>query len=402
MTPAEYAAHGGIKTHFPAFGFSTSQVQIDDEIKSTTEEPKESQITGEEPQMELQSMEKISTFKELLRDKIHLKDETVVAEQLVPTIVITQETTKEVQAQETQEKTHFHKSTENPAQSVKSPTQVEILPPNVTKAMMKTPDLKHFQAKSNEQDHLNAVQKAKYHEETPEPSLKKTTHEVSKPSVALPVNSAVVKQSESNVKEPTMVNKSAAEQKSKNDSLPSLSSSQKLMGLKSKLSGWSRLKKHMVVQQEEPKFPETDSNTETNKQSQGEKEQTGENSGNKAAVQETQTNIPAKATKMWDAVLFQMFATEENIMHQIELSQSETESKQETKDENNVKEIPSFVYKLPVLLFSPKFDAKKLKEAASRPVTKISTVFEMALIGRKAKDEEPKDFNRTARGFAAT
>lgn len=396
LTPAEYAAHGGIKTHFPAFGISTSQVQVDD---STTEEPKESQIAGEELQMEVQPMGKMSTFKELLRDNIHLKDDIVVAKQLVPAIVITQETTKEVQAQE---KMHFHKATENPAQSVKSSTQVETLPPNVTKAMVKTPHIEHFLAKSNEQDHLNAVQKAKYHEETTEPSLKKTTHEVPESSVDLSVNSAVVQLSGSNVKEPTTVNKSAAEQKSKNESLPNLSSTQKSMGMKSKVSGWSRLKKHMVVEQEEPKFPETDSNTEANEQSQGGKDQTGENSGNKATVQETQRNVPAKATKMWDAVLFQMFATEENIMHQIELSQSETEPKQVTKDENNIKEIPSFVYKLPVLLFSPKFDAKKLKEAASRPVTKISTVFEMALIGRKGRDEEPKDFNRTAQGFAAT
>lgn len=398
LTPAEYAAHGGIKTHFPAFGFSTSQVQMDDEIKSTTEEPKESQIASEELKMEVQSMGKMSTFKELLRDKIHLKDETVMAKQLVPTIVITQETTREVQALSTHKKMHFHKATEDPAQSVKSPTQIETLPPNVTKAMMKTPDIKHFLAKSNEQDHLKVVQKAKYHEETTELSL----HEVPKPSIASSVNSAVVQLSGSNVKKPTMVNKSAAEQKSKNESLPNLSSTQKSMGIKFKVSGWSRLKKHMMVEQEEPKFPETDSNTEANVQSQVGKEQTGENSGNKAAVQETQTNIPAKATKMWDAVLFQMFSTKENIMHQIELSQSETEPKQATKDENNIKEIPSFVYKLPVLLFSPKFDAKKLKEAALRPVTKISTVFEMALIGRKGRDEEPKDFNRTARGFAAT
>lgn len=402
LTPAEYAAHGGIKTHFPAFGFSTSQVQTEDEVKSKTEESKESQTVGKERKMEGQAMGKMSTYKENLRDKAHLKDETLVAKQLVPTIVITQETTKEVLS--TQEKTHLSKTTENPTQSVKSPIQVETLPPNVTKAMMKTPHMKHFPAKSNEQDPLKVVPKEEFHEETTEPAPKKTTHEVPKPSVTsdLSVNSAVTQLSGSDVKEPTMVSKSAVEQKRKNESFPSLASTQKSKGMKSKVSGWSRLKKHMVVEQEEPKFPETDSNTEANERSQGGKEQTSENSGNKADVQETQTNIPAKATKMWDAVLFQMFATKENIMHQIELSQSEKEQKQETKDENNIKEIPSFVYKLPVLLFSPKFDAKKLKEAASRPVTKISTVFEMGLIGRKGRDEEPKDFNRTARGFAAT
>uniref|UniRef100_A0A4W5N350 Uncharacterized protein n=1 Tax=Hucho hucho TaxID=62062 RepID=A0A4W5N350_9TELE len=124
--------------------------------------------------------------------------------------------------------------------------------------------------------------------------------------------------------------------------------------MKSKLSGWSRLKKHMVVEEEPPTFPESDPKKET-------------------------------------------VSFKDMIMQVIEASKSEEERKEQPKDAG--KEIPSFAHRLPVLLFSPKFDAKRLREAASRPLTKISTVFEMGLIGRKNKEEEPKDFNRTARGF---
>lgn len=175
---------------------------------------------------------------------------------------------------------------------------------------------------------------------------------------------------------------------------------QKPKGLKSKMTGWSRLKKHMVVEQEEPKFPEIGSQKEVSEQDLSET-RLEDKSGEKPSTQdEKQTEGAPKATKMWDAVLFQMFSSKENIMHQIELNKSEEEKIEDKKNES--KEIPSFAYRLPVLLFSPRFDAKKLKEAASRPVTKISTVFEMGLIGRKGADEEPKDFNRTARGFTST
>lgn len=393
LTPVEYAAHGGIKTFFPAFGFSTSPVQVEDEIKSSPEEPKESQTTGEETITEEQSVGKTSTFKELLRGKAHLNDETVAAKHLVPTIVITPETsgtsTKEARAASTQETSLFYEASKPPARNEKAPVPVETSPPKAT------PDLKASAAKSNEQDPLKVLQKV---EQKTDPVPEKTTREAPKPSVApaLSVNSAAAQRSGGDGKKAAVVGKPPAEGKSTTEAPSKITGVQTSKGLKAKLSGWSRLKKHMVVEQEEPKFPESDGPTEATQLGQGGQAKTSGSSGSSAGAPQTQT--PAKATKMWDAVLFQMFATEEHIMHQIELSQSENQPKEEKKEE--IKEIPSFVYKLPVLLFSPKFDAKKLKEAASRPVTKISTVFEMGLIGRKGRDEEPKDFNRTARGFA--
>ncbi|KAG7254114.1 hypothetical protein CRUP_022650, partial [Coryphaenoides rupestris] len=168
-------------------------------------------------------------------------------------------------------------------------------------------------------------------------------------------------------------------------------------GMKSKLSGWCRLKKHMVVEQEEPTFPT--GKDEKKEEGGGQVVDEGKPSEGKPDGDSNTTSKDApKGAKMWDAVLFQMFSTKENIMHQIELNKSEEEkNKDGTKDESM--EIPAFAHRLPILLFSPKFDAKKLREAASRPLTKISTVFEMGLIGRKNKEEEPKDFNRTARGY---
>lgn len=184
---------------------------------------------------------------------------------------------------------------------------------------------------------------------------------------------------------------------------PLLKTFQKLKGMKSKLSGWSRLKKHLVVEVEEPQFPVSEPELKkdsldgtalatSEQENQGkETDKTSEKDGKDAP----------RAAKMWDAILFQMFATKESIMQQIEASKTEEQKKQEAKSDK-LKEIPTFAHRLPVLLYSPRFDARKLKEAASRPVTKIATVFEMGLIGRKNKDEEPKDFNRTAKGFGTT
>uniref|UniRef100_A0A3B4V523 Uncharacterized protein n=1 Tax=Seriola dumerili TaxID=41447 RepID=A0A3B4V523_SERDU len=140
-----------------------------------------------------------------------------------------------------------------------------------------------------------------------------------------------------------------------------------------KLSGWTRLKKHMVVEPEEPTFPEPE------------------------AKSQVDASEGPKALKMWDALLFQMFSTKERIMQHINTTKKDSDKKKASKD--NQAEVPSFVNRLPILLYSPRFDARKLKEAAEKPLTKIAAVFERGLIKRKTQEDEHKDFNRTARGF---
>ncbi|XP_062404431.1 mucin-2 isoform X2 [Sardina pilchardus] len=218
--------------------------------------------------------------------------------------------------------------------------------------------------------------------------------------------------SESKAGEPTPT-KTTEEKTEKEESAfpkaePLLKVVQKPKGMmKSKLSGWSRLKKHMVVEVEEPKFPEQPPGSATEPKKEipnGElpklilkKKDEDEVS---SSSQPTEGTESPRATKMWDCVLFQMFSTKENVMQQIMADKSEEEKKElEKKVATKPEEIPAFAHRLPVLLFSPRFDAKRLREAASRPVTKMSTVFEMALIGRHVKDDEPKQFNRTAKGF---
>ncbi|XP_016410402.1 titin-like [Sinocyclocheilus rhinocerous] len=183
---------------------------------------------------------------------------------------------------------------------------------------------------------------------------------------------------------------------------PLLKVMQKPKGMKSKLSGWSRLKKHMVVEAEEPNFPEAESASKkdipaSTDQNVSEMQNKSEAEAKSSESQDSKDS--PRAAKMWDAVLFQMFSTKENIMQQIEANKTEEQKKMEAEQKKS-EEIPSFAHCLPILLYSPRFDARRLREAASRPATKIATVFEMGLIGRKNKDEEPKDFNRTAKGFS--
>ncbi|XP_042266916.1 mucin-5AC isoform X2 [Thunnus maccoyii] len=450
LTPAEYAAYGGIKTYSPAFGITSSKTVTQEEVKATKEESVEFKTTSEEPSVKAHPTAEVTKVKETPKDvdKPQLRDESVSATPSIPIIVVsqasdtsattvTQETSKvssQVAAKQEQSVVQETPKAKPPTAEGKTPEKekktqkVETPVQEVAKPKAKTPEAKHPPPKADDQDPLKAVRKllgkvqtgtteTKVSEQK-EPAKPKTPPkpkiEGSKPSTAVPAlpvkvpaeSKAIEDKGKDKKAEISSAVKSTPMKKEGDKVLleaePLLKVIKKPKGLKSNLSGWSRLKKHMVVEQEEPKFPEMDPQKEATEQDQKEEKKVDDKAVKKPdetpdAQDENQTKDTPKATQMWDAVLFQMFSTKENIMHQIELSKTEEEKQQEIKDEP--KEIPSFAFRLPVLLFSPKFDAKRLKEAASRPVTKISTVFEMGLIGRKGKDEEPKDFNRTARGF---
>ena len=157
----------------------------------------------------------------------------------------------------------------------------------------------------------------------------------------------------------------------------------------------------MVEEPEEPLFPEplgecqaavSAGEMETNPVSR--EEVLVDQSSGLEVLKETEA---PKALKMWDALLFHMFSTKEKIMEQIKPKKDKSDTNEKAK-ENQV-EVPSFVNRLPILLYSPRFNARKLKEAAAKPLTKIATVFERGLLNRKNQDDERKDFNRKARGF---
>jgi len=443
LTPAEYAAYGGIKTFSPAFGISSLMMPTQEEFKAEKEVPEE---TGQQPSEKEQSTVEVSKGKERSKDvdKLH-KGQEKLAVPSIPVIVVSQasDSLGTMLTQETstgpgpvapnKNTTAIQQTSKSPIAEGKLSEKQEVKTLiQETKSKTKVPETKHPLTKDGDQDPLKAVRKllGKPEVQTTEEkaiNVKKADASVQKePLTPASVTCIKPEGSKLGTEAPTQpVKVSAAEsgtrdkekdkkpadkspiypkKKEADENLltaePLLKVMQKPKGNKSKVSGWSRLKKHMIVEQEEPTFPEVGSQKEVCGQDQGETKTIQEKPEDKPSVQdENQIKDSPRATKMWDAVLFQMFSSKENILHQIELNKSE---EKEDEKKNELNEIPSFAYRLPVLLFSPKFDAKRLKEAASRPVTKISTVFEMGLIGRKGKEEEPKDFNRTARGFIAT
>ncbi|KAM4733484.1 uncharacterized protein prr33 [Anableps anableps] len=434
LTPAEYAAYGGIKTYLPAFGITTSVMPTQDEVKAEKEVPKHS---SQEPTVKEQSIVELSKIKDTSKCEEKLDQSYVKAGSsvTVPVIVVSSpsNSTGTISKQNRCTATGPVITKQEAIMTQEMPKTVDV-PSEKQKGentITAKTEIKDFLLKSGDQDSLKVVKRllskgtVQSDEEKTKSDMKadeslviepktpvnvaKIKPESSKSASAvppLPVKAPSTKSSESNKKDNTEQHSADKPDKTDtNDSSPAAASllnfMQKSKGMKSKTSGWSRLKKHMVVEQEEPKFPEAGSQAEVHGQDQSEEKRLEEQLSGQDEKQTTpkDTDTP-KATKMWDAVLFQMFSSKENIMHQIELNKSEDESNEQKSNEQ--KEIPSFAFRLPVLLFSPRFDAKKLKEAASRPVTKISVVFEMGLIGRKGKEEEPKDFNRKARGFTAS
>lgn len=417
LTPAEYAAHGGIKTYVPAFSFSSPKTETKEEVTKESQESHVEVQTMSEPNLTSKSLE---------------KEGNVSLVQLVPSIIVTQAFT--TSGSQPAQDTGMTRGQPTPDPETNLVAEPQAMVEKTIEKMGKPAkegaqkpqisEIKHPLAKEDDQENskygIKLIDKDKVQSCKQKPAVEpKPSKPVSpaKTRAEGPITTAATDTTKTSVAEMTTDQNKVKDDKcestapAKKEASECLSTTeiplkvlQKPKGMKSKLSGWSRLKKHMVVEQEEPKFPEVGSQQEV---AEVEGVQNGAQRLNEKSTDPEQDKSDAtgapKATKMWDAVLFQMFSTKENIMHQIEMNKADKEKEADEKEkEGELAEIPSFAYRLPVLLFSPKFDAKKLREAASRPVTKISTVFEMGLIGRKAKDEEPKDFNRKARGFAAT
>ncbi|XP_061101154.1 neurofilament heavy polypeptide [Conger conger] len=398
LTPSEYAAYGGIRTISPTFGTSRPKTPTNGVSEIS---PPCNDISAPE-----------SSSKEAQRPKTPPSKTTVAAStnnSSMPQILVNEITPKvltpkipadEVRPVEKAEtpQTALSEAEEAPKSPlrVKTPTYgmqgAATTPPEPPKA--KTPTLEMQRPKTPIAPVTQATAGVPSIEmEALEVHVKTVTLDAEHVREEVPPEKVPIKEETAAV--PSTAGKEAQGEDSVSKAQPLLKAMKKPQGLKSKLSGWSRLKKHMVVEMEEPKFPEPDATTEIPDDSQEQKSTQGSEEASSEASGQSAKGKP-RATKMWDAVLFQMFSTEESIMQQI--SNNEEAEKPAVKEKP--KDIPKFVHRLPLLLYSPRFDARKLKEAASRPLTKISAVFEMGLLNRKHQDEEPKDFNRVAKGFS--
>lgn len=148
---------------------------------------------------------------------------------------------------------------------------------------------------------------------------------------------------------------------------------------KSKFGGWSRLKKHLLVESEEPQFPVSESEPAKPKVT---REKSEDSQGN---IDQDKTITKSRANKMWDAILYQMTTSKAR--------------KQQEEKEIRREGVSQFRRRLPLLLHRPRFDARKLKELASKPMTKITALFEVRRIQRQPPEEAPTSFNRTASGW---
>ncbi|XP_053304459.1 proline-rich protein 33 [Spea bombifrons] len=137
--------------------------------------------------------------------------------------------------------------------------------------------------------------------------------------------------------------------------------------------GWARLVKHLVVEPDEPKFPEL-------QRTEGKEEKAGGDVG--MTTEGQQQSRGSRANKMWDALLYHMA----------------TSNKQQEKT-GPVSDVPPPLpflrSRLPLLLHRPRFDARKLKEAASRPLRRVTAFFH-----RRSNERPLSSFNRTASGWS--
>ncbi|XP_068116556.1 proline-rich protein 33 [Hyperolius riggenbachi] len=140
--------------------------------------------------------------------------------------------------------------------------------------------------------------------------------------------------------------------------------------------GWARLMKHLVVEPEEQTFPEPQKAEEKN-------EKTAEGTGTGAGG--TQPSKGLRANKMWDALLYHMTT-----------SKGPEKSGPTSGSTQAPPSLPFLRSRLPLLLHRPRFDARKLKEAASKPLRKVTAFFH-----RRIADKAPTStFNRTASGWS--
>lgn len=140
---------------------------------------------------------------------------------------------------------------------------------------------------------------------------------------------------------------------------------------KSKLSGWSRLKKQLLIESEEPQFPVPEA-----KPTKPEEEGIKIPQGSQADTGQDKRIAKSRAIKMWDAILYQM---------------TTSRAKKQQEGEKEIRREGTFPFRrrLPLLLHRPRFDARKLRELASKPMTKITTLFEVRRIQCRTPEELP-------------